>query len=93
MRAWFAPGTAGVLALIACPAGAAAAMPVASCLGDLWLCAATHSLPGKPLPNALPPPRPPAPYRRPMPAGANPYFQLTEEEAIELTKAEQEENP
>ncbi|KAL4860143.1 hypothetical protein ACK3TF_000346 [Chlorella vulgaris] len=30
---------------------------------------------------------------RPMPAGANPYFQLTEEEAIELTKAEQEENP
>lgn len=30
---------------------------------------------------------------RPMPAGHNPYFQLTEEEAIELTKAEQEENP
>lgn len=30
---------------------------------------------------------------RPMQAGANPYFQLTEEEAIELTKAEQEENP
>lgn len=28
--------------------------------------------------------------RRPMPAGANPYFQLTEEEAIELTKAEED---
>lgn len=27
---------------------------------------------------------------RPMPAGANPYFQLTEEEAIELTKAEED---
>ena len=27
---------------------------------------------------------------RPMPAGANPYFQLTEEEAIELTKADME---
>ena len=25
---------------------------------------------------------------RPMPANANPYFQLTEEEAIEMTKAE-----
>ncbi len=36
--------------------------------------------------------RPRAPAR-PMPAGANPYFQLTEEEAIELTKAEMEENP
>ncbi|PSC67979.1 G -coupled seven transmembrane receptor [Micractinium conductrix] len=27
---------------------------------------------------------------RPMPAGANPYFQLTEEEAIELTKADED---
>ena len=34
-----------------------------------------------------------APGCRPMPAGANPYFNLTEEEAIELTKAEAEENP
>ena len=38
-------------------------------------------------------PHSPSPLCRPMPAGANPYFQLTEEEAIELTKAEAEENP
>ena len=36
---------------------------------------------------ALPALRCPAPPCRPMPAGANPYFQLTEEEAMELTKA------
>ena len=44
-----------------------------------------------PRPLDLSPPRPAT--HRPMPAGSNPYFQLTEEEAIELTKAEMEENP
>ena len=38
-----------------------------------------------------PPPAPPrVALRRPMPANTNPYFNLTEEEAIELTRAEED---
>lgn len=48
---------------------------------------AGRTRPPSPLAADLPCPPCAALPCRPMPAGANPYFQLTEEEAIELTKA------